>query len=48
MGIVAGHGHIWPGGPRLLPQRIVGRGVTGLDATAMIRNFFSALIDRSA
>ena len=48
MGVIAGHGHIWPGGPRLLPQRIVGRGVPGLDATAMIRDFFSALILRSA
>lgn len=48
MGVIAGHGHIWPGGPRLLPQRLVGRGVAGLDATSMIRSFFSALIDRSA
>lgn len=48
MGIIAGHGHIWPGGPRLLPQRMVGRGVPGLDATAMIRTFFAPLIDRFA
>jgi polyhydroxybutyrate depolymerase len=43
MGIVHGHGHIWPGGPRLLPQRIVGRGVSGLDATEMIWQFFSGV-----
>jgi polyhydroxybutyrate depolymerase len=45
MGIIAGHGHIWPGGPRLLPQRFVGRGVSGLDATEMIGRFFAALTD---
>ncbi|HEU4828278.1 MAG TPA: PHB depolymerase family esterase [Gemmatimonadales bacterium] len=44
MGIIAGHGHIWPGGPRLLPQRIVGRGVSGCDATAMIWKFFEGMI----
>lgn len=48
MGVIAGHGHIWPGGPRLLPQRIVGHGVSGLDATGMIRDFFSGLIGDSA
>lgn len=41
MGLIEGHGHIWPGGPRLLPQRIVGRGAAGLDATRMIGRFFS-------
>ncbi len=41
MGIIEGHGHIWPGGPRLLPQRIVGRGVTGLDASDLIWDFFA-------
>ena len=43
MGIIEGQGHIWPGGPRLLPQRIVGRGVPDLDATGMIWEFFAAL-----
>ena len=43
MGIIEGHGHVWPGGPRLLPQRIVGRGVTGLDAGELIWNFFAGL-----
>ena len=45
MGIIAGHGHIWPGGPRLLPERLVGRGVSGLDATEMIARFFTGLIE---
>lgn len=44
MGLIAGHGHIWPGGPRLLPQRLVGRGVSGVDATEMIARFFAALL----
>lgn len=43
MGIIRGHGHIWPGGPRLLPQRIVGHGVAGLDATDLIWRFFSGV-----
>ncbi|HEX6645315.1 MAG TPA: PHB depolymerase family esterase [Gemmatimonadales bacterium] len=43
MGIVAGQGHVWPGGPRLLPERIVGRAVRGIDATALIGDFFSSL-----
>jgi polyhydroxybutyrate depolymerase len=41
MGVIHGHGHIWPGGPRLLPQRIVGHGIPGLDATDLIWRFFS-------
>jgi polyhydroxybutyrate depolymerase len=48
MGIIAGHGHIWPGGPRLLPQRLVGRGVSGLDATEIIARFFTRLIEPRA
>ena len=44
MGIIEGQGHIWPGGPRLLPQRIVGRSVPALDATALIWRFFAAVL----
>lgn len=44
MGIVEGHGHVWPGGPRLLPTTIVGRGVPGLDATEIIWNFFASVL----
>lgn len=43
MGIIHGHGHIWPGGPRLLPQRLVGRDVSGLDATDLIWGFFTGV-----
>lgn len=44
LGVIRGHGHVWPGGPRLLPQRIVGHGVSGVDATGMIARFFAAMI----
>jgi polyhydroxybutyrate depolymerase len=44
MGIIAGHGHVWPGGPRLLPARMVGRGAAGVDATALIWKFFASLV----
>lgn len=43
MGIIEGHGHIWPGGPRLLPQRIVGRGAAAVDATTIIWEFFAGI-----
>lgn len=48
MGIISGQGHVWPGGPRLLPQRVVGRGVPGLDATALIWNFFKTVMSGGA
>jgi polyhydroxybutyrate depolymerase len=33
-------GHVWPGGPRLLPERVVGRGSSLLPATEEIAAFF--------
>lgn len=40
MGVIHGHGHIWPGGPRLLPEPLVGRAVRALRATDAIWHFF--------
>jgi polyhydroxybutyrate depolymerase len=34
-------GHVWPGGPRLLPERIVGRRTDVVDATELAWSFFS-------
>lgn len=40
MGVIHGHGHIWPGGPRLLPETIAGPAVRSLRATDAIWRFF--------
>jgi poly(3-hydroxybutyrate) depolymerase len=43
LAVVPGLGHVWPGGPRLLPQAIVGPASPIFPATAAIRDFFSGL-----
>jgi polyhydroxybutyrate depolymerase len=40
MRTIRGHGHEWPGGNSRLPERIMGPRVTGIDATALIWEFF--------
>jgi len=37
---IAGHGHIWPGGKNLLPEFIVGKTTSRLNATDAIWDFF--------
>jgi polyhydroxybutyrate depolymerase len=39
--IIQGQGHGWPGGSPVLPKKIMGPTVDGVDATAMIWRFFS-------
>ena len=39
---LAGHGHHWPGGPSVLPERWTGPNTTKLDATPVIWKFFRA------
>jgi polyhydroxybutyrate depolymerase len=41
LAIVPGLGHVWPGGPRLLPERLVGRASRLLMGTDLIWKFFS-------
>ncbi len=38
--VIPGLGHVWPGGPRLLPERLVGRASTLLSGTDVILEFF--------
>lgn len=38
--IIAGQGHGWPGGKPVLPEKIMGPDVPGVDATARIWRFF--------
>lgn len=38
---IAGHGHIWPGGKNLLPEFIVGKATSRLNATDAIWDFFA-------
>ncbi len=38
--IIAGQGHGWPGGKPVLPEKIMGPVVSGVEATAMIWKFF--------
>lgn len=37
---IAGHGHIWPGGKNLLPEFIVGKTTSRLNATDAVWDFF--------
>jgi polyhydroxybutyrate depolymerase len=41
LAIVPDLGHVWPGGPRLLPERLVGQASRRLMATDVIWDFFS-------
>ena len=41
LAVVAGLGHVWPGGPRLLPERVVGKASRVLMGTDVIWEFFS-------
>ncbi len=38
---IAGAGHVWPGGPDILAERIAGKSTDKLDATETIWDFFS-------
>ena len=38
--IVKGLGHVWPGGRRILPERIVGKTSDRVNATDLIWDFF--------
>lgn len=39
-GVIPGLGHVWPGGPRLLPERLVGKASRLLSGTDAILEFF--------
>ncbi|HJS47428.1 MAG TPA: hypothetical protein VJ773_05520 [Gemmatimonadales bacterium] len=39
--VVAGLGHVWPGGPRLLPARVVGQGSDRLHGSEAAWAFLS-------
>ena len=41
LAVVPGLGHVWPGGPRLLPERVVGKASRLLMGTEVIWDFFS-------
>lgn len=41
LAVVPALGHVWPGGPRLLPERIVGKGSRLLSATDTSWDFFN-------
>lgn len=43
LAVVPGLGHVWPGGPRLLPEATVGRASQVLPGTPTIWSFFSPL-----
>ncbi len=45
-GEIADSGHVWPGGVRLLPERIIGRATHALDATVTLWQFFRERLDR--
>jgi len=40
--VIPGLGHVWPGGPRLLPERLVGKASRLLPGTDAILEFFRA------
>ena len=44
--VVGGLGHVWPGGPRLLPERIVGRRSDALAGSDAIWRFFASIRGR--
>jgi len=46
--IIGGLGHVWPGGPRLLPERLVGRRSDALDGSEAVWAFFAAAAGRTA
>lgn len=46
MRTIRGHGHEWPGGNSRLPERIMGPRVAGVDATALIWEFFREQVRR--
>jgi polyhydroxybutyrate depolymerase len=39
---IVGGGHGWPGGPRYLPEWVIGKVPKYLDATGIVLDFFSA------
>jgi polyhydroxybutyrate depolymerase len=41
-----GHGHHWPGGARMLPERLIGPTTTKLDATDTLWDFFESCADQ--